>query len=99
MGDVEMTAGYPDSHFQEVADLVGDMRKGYSRRVAEEFGVPLSTANSWISKARKKGFLPRYEDLPCRTCGGSGKRPRRDPVAARRALGDRRRATLTERRK
>lgn len=56
--------GYPDSHWQAVADTYRTVQHAPSKRVAEVFNIPLSTAWSWVRKARSKGFLTEgyYKD-------------------------------------
>lgn len=76
---------YPDSFYREIAELVRGERKGHGKLVADLYGVSVSTAHGWISRARQKGFLEKPQELPCRLCGGTGKAPARDPVAARAA--------------
>lgn len=53
--------GYPDDFYDRVADVYRDSFRGNSRRpvvdVANEAGVPRSTAARWVKEARRRGLL------------------------------------------
>ncbi|WP_145975806.1 hypothetical protein [Ruegeria atlantica] len=46
-----------DDFLREIADQYRAIGRGYSAKIAAEFGVSKRTAVSWVEKARKKGIL------------------------------------------
>lgn len=48
---------------------------GYGPALAEDQGIPLSSAHRWIYETRRRGFLPPGDaERPCPMCKGSGVR-------------------------
>lgn len=59
---------YPDTHYEEVAEvaLAGGTRNGVA--VAKHWNVPITRAHVWIAQARERGFLPKYSETMCPRC-------------------------------
>lgn len=76
---------HPESHYRLVAEVyleaVEAGSKSPSRDVERTFGVPRSTANMWVKKARQRGLITgswselnkrsaaARPDYACRCCG------------------------------
>lgn len=55
------TRGRPDTFYQEVATVYrtyAQTSTGPARDIADQRGVPISTAHRWVKEARRRGFLP-----------------------------------------
>ncbi|MEV4508056.1 hypothetical protein AB0K00_03750 [Dactylosporangium sp. NPDC049525] len=53
--------GRPDVFYREVADVYLDFAQDSPRPacdLADQHGVPVSTAHRWVKEARRRGFLP-----------------------------------------
>lgn len=59
---VPETRKYPDQFYLDVARLylahAARVGRGAAKAVAQESGVPLSTAHRWVKEARQRGLLP-----------------------------------------
>jgi hypothetical protein len=65
----------PKIPYLEVAAIVTGWpaSRGYVNAIAERFGVPVSTARSWVRHTRNRGYLPSGVDgHPCPACQGTG---------------------------
>lgn len=76
---------YPESHYRQVAEVyleaVADGSEAPTRAVEWTWHVPRTTANMWVKKARKKGYITvswseaarqsaaARPDYQCRSCG------------------------------
>lgn len=61
---------YPDAHYQRVADVYTFfVEHGIppAKRMAEDWGVPISSINRWTKEARRRGLL-----APARSRGRAG---------------------------
>jgi hypothetical protein len=51
------SARYPPEHYQRLLTVYLSNKSAPTRAVQEEFGVPYSTARSWVAAARRLGLL------------------------------------------
>lgn len=60
-GGGSRSRGRPDVFYREVADVYLDFAQDSPRPacdLADQHGVPVSTAHRWVKEARRRGFLP-----------------------------------------